>query len=161
MRRPVERERQRKQRDERRRNFQCVMCGDKIPLVDRGKYTNCIKCRRKRRPITAGTNKRMYNKAKKSGKCVVCKKRKVMVDPETKKPMSMCGFCTERREEYRETTASFYEGTGLCPCGNERKDKTKKYCETCRKSGSKRSSKSWKRLKGVIEEHPLVPVVSE
>lgn len=145
-------DKQRSQRDQRRKDHECIRCGDKLPREDWGKYTTCITCRRKRRPITSASNKRCYNKAKKEGKCVVCKKREAI------KGKTSCGFCEERREEYRETTASYYEGTGLCPCGNEREDKNRKYCRKCRKAGSKRSSKSWFRLKDEIKTDPLVRV---
>ena len=108
-------------------------------------YVNCRICREARRPATKRKNKKRYEEAKRKKICVICKRNKPIegIAPMTGKPYTICAFCYERRQEYRQQTEKERVEMGLCPCGNVRKDKKLKYCESCRSDGSGRSSESW------------------
>lgn len=124
-------------RERRRAANQCVGCGKPLRTGEIGTFRNCHACRDKNKARNVKKNRRRVIKAKLEGKCVVCKRRLAIPGH------TMCGYCSERRETYKETIENFIEGTNLCICGNMKVDLSKKYCEDCRSAGSKRSSKSW------------------
>lgn len=138
---------QRLLRIERRKEHLCTVCGKPLPVYKRGerRFTTCISCRRRRRGWEKSKNRRRYLRAKKAGLCVVCKRNFAIPG------LTMCDFCSDRKEMYRTKVETEMRELGFCICGKTRDREDLKYCAACRKAGAKRSLNSRNRRKSAAQ----------